>query len=344
MQSVLPIANHIARWDLDKTYLRTEFDTLREILKTALERADQKKSHPGAAALLRELQSAGVEVHVLSGSPEQMRKRIAQKLGLDGIRFASLTLKPNLQNLMRLRFRSIRGQLGYKLPALLDMREGVARALHETLVGDDAEADAFIYNLYADLCAGRVDADELVLVMRRDRCHPDEIDQALRALHAVERGEVVDRVLIHLDQQTPPADFDIYGGRLVPFYNYFQAALVLLEDHRLSADAVLRVGTDLVLQHRFDGDALVRSYLDLSRRGHLRGASLDAISDALDRWPAPESRRAALGLDEVHVLGRRMRELRASVRSDLPTPSDASSARVPDYVALVDAHNRRHHR
>lgn len=31
---------HIARWDLDKTYLRTEFDTLRDLVKTALERAD----------------------------------------------------------------------------------------------------------------------------------------------------------------------------------------------------------------------------------------------------------------------------------------------------------------
>jgi len=332
-----PDAVHIARWDLDKTYLRTEFDTLRDLVKTALERADEKHAQPGAAALLRELQSARTEIHILSGSPEQMRRRLARKLELDGIRCASLTLKPNLQNLMRLRFRSIRGQLGYKLPALLDMRAGVDVALHETLVGDDAEADAFIYTLYADLCAGRVDEDTVVHVMRRDKCHPDEIDEAVRALHLIDHGDVVERVMIHLERQTPPSDFDVFGARLVPFYNYFQAALVLCEDGRITGDAVLRVGTDLVLQHRFDGDALVRSFLDLARRGHLRGAALDAVENALDRWPSVDSRKAAFGLDEVHALGRRASELRAALRPEPPpTP-----IKPPDYLAIVSSANRR---
>jgi hypothetical protein len=333
-------ATHVARWDLDKTYLRTEFDTLRDLVKTALERADEKRSHPGAAALLRELQSAGVEVHVLSGSPEQMRRRLTAKLQLDGIRFASLTLKPNLQNLVRLRFRSIRGQLGYKLPALLQMRGAIDSAVHETLVGDDAEADAFIYALYADVCAGVADLDLMEAIMVRDRCHPEEIEDALRAASLLEREgreNVVDRILIHLDQQTPPGDFVHYGERLAPFYNYFQAALVLHEDHRISAEAVLRVGTDLVLQHRFDGDALVRSYLDLAKRGHVRGTGIDDLVSALERWPRSDSGRASLGLDEVHVLARREADLRRSIRE----VDRERAARKPDWLALVDAHNQR---
>lgn len=330
----------VARWDLDKTYLRTEFDTLRDLVKTALERADEKRSHPGASAVIRELQSGGVEIHVLSGSPEQMRRRIEQKLRLDGIRYASLTLKPNLQNLLKLRFRSIRGQLGYKLPALLRMR-GLATDLRETLVGDDAEADAFIYALYADLIAGRVPSDVLLSVMQTDHCHEDEIAEAMTAVRRLENVDSVDRILIHLDRQTPPSDFDGFGGRLVPFYNYFQAAIVMNEDGLLSAEALLRVGTDLVLQHRFDGDALVRSYLDLAKRGHVHGRTLDAIEEALDRWPLADSRRArsarAFGLDEVHTIGRRIADLReAAARAKVREPVE-----VPDYYALVTNHNRR---
>src|SRR5882757_956761 len=113
---------YVARWDLDKTYLRTDFETLRDLVRTAIERPDQKRTVPGAAALLRELGRAGVETHILSGSPEQLRSRIEEKLRLDGARWASLTLKPNLQNMLRLRFRALRGQLGYKLPALLQSR------------------------------------------------------------------------------------------------------------------------------------------------------------------------------------------------------------------------------
>src|SRR5690349_13085822 len=136
----------VARWDLDKTYLRTDFDTLRDIVRTALERPDQKRTVPGAAALLRELGRAGVETHILSGSPEQLRARIEAKLRLDGARWDSLTLKPNLQNMLRLRFRAVRGQLGYKLPALLlrrcelsNQRDHRGELVREVLLGDDAE-------------------------------------------------------------------------------------------------------------------------------------------------------------------------------------------------------------
>ena len=45
--------NRAFRWDLDKTYLRTDFETLRDLFRTAIERPDQKRTVPGAARLLR---------------------------------------------------------------------------------------------------------------------------------------------------------------------------------------------------------------------------------------------------------------------------------------------------
>src|SRR4029079_4417235 len=105
-----------------------------------------------------------------------------QKLRLDGARWASLTLKPNLENLLRLRFRALRGQLGYKLPALLRRRAELAHQrdlsgelIREVLLGDDAEADAFVYSLYADVCEGKVDGLTLAEVMRRGEAYEDTI-------------------------------------------------------------------------------------------------------------------------------------------------------------------------
>ena len=43
----------LCRWDLDKTYLRSEFDSLRSLLRTAFERAEDKVDVPGVAELLR---------------------------------------------------------------------------------------------------------------------------------------------------------------------------------------------------------------------------------------------------------------------------------------------------
>jgi hypothetical protein len=309
-------------------------------VKTALERPDEKRTNPGASTLLREMVRAGVSVHILSGSPEQMRKRLEDKLRLDGISWDSFTLKPNLQNVLRFRFRALRDQLGYKLPALVrsraqsDAREEAIPK--ETLFGDDAEADAFVYSLYGDIVAGRVGLEQLVEICARGKMYEDVAEELVRDAALVKTADVVERILIHLERQTPPDDFRIYGARVVPFYNYLQAAFVVHEDGRLPPEAVLRVGLELVVQHRFDGDALARSYLDLARRGHLRGTKLDALEAALAKWLAEERAPAAT-------------ELAAMVKQLPGYAKDAAAMwrgndAVPpiDYAALVERHNPRH--
>jgi hypothetical protein len=334
------VATHIARWDLDKTYLRTEFDTLRDLVRTALERADEKRTNPGASTLLREMVRSGVRVHILSGSPEQMRRRLEDKLRLDGILWDSFTLKPNLQNLLRLRFRAMRDQLGYKLPALLAARAKLTEAgepgaaTTESLFGDDAEADAYVYSLYADFVAGRVTEDVLLRVLERGRVYEDVIALAMETARTIERADTIERILIHLEQQTPPDDFRTYGQRIVPFYNYLQAAFVLFEDERLGAEAVLRVAVELVTEHHFDGDALARSYLDLARRGHLRGVRVDAILAAFDAWLAGGQVPA---LEELRTMTSRLVAMAEGARAGWRARDQA----LPDYLGLVERHNPR---
>ena len=330
---------HIARWDLDKTYLRTEFDTFRDLVRTAFERADEKRTNPGAATLLREMVRAGISVHILSGSPEQMRRRLEDKLRLDGISWDSFTLKPNLQNVLRLRFRALKDQLGYKLPALLQARatmnpgdDGLRR---ETLFGDDAEADAFVYSLYADVVAGNVSEDDLLEVCERGRVYPDVMATALRYARLIERADVVERILIHLERQSPPGDFQAYGQRAVPFYNYLQAAFVVHEDGRLPPEGVMRVGVELVVQHRFDGNALARSYLDLARRGHLRGTMAGDLAVALDEQEKSGKLPAAR---ELRVLAERLPEMGALAREHYAVSPPKAAV---DYAKMVDSHNLR---
>ena len=333
-------AKHIARWDLDKTYLRTEFDTLRDIVRTALERPDEKRTNPGASTLLREMVRAGMSIHILSGSPEQMRKRLEDKLRLDGITWDTFTLKPNLNNILRLRFRAVRDQLGYKLPALLRSRAAMSVPGEErgplpceSLFGDDAEADAYVYSLYADVVAGRVDERTLLEICQRGRVYEDVAEELALFAARIERSESVERIFIHLERQTPPSDFRVYGPRLVPFYNYLQSTFVLFEDARLSAEAVLRVAVELVVMHRFDGDSLARSYLDLAKRGHLRGTRTGELSEALTTWtsrePVPKSKE----------LGEMIERLPAY--AEIARSNGAIEHTTPDYLAIVAKHNPR---
>lgn len=325
----------VARWDLDKTYLRTEFDTVRDLVRTAIERPDRKRSVPGAAALLRELSACGARIHILSGSPRQMRSRLEEKLAIDRVRWDELTLKPNLSNLARLRFRAMRDQLGYKLPSLLEARvrdqyRASESETRELLVGDDAEADAFVYSLYADLCSGKLPRTRLLGILERGQLYTDQRDACLAAFDRLARAPVVERILIHLDRQTSPSAFRDYGPRVVPFYNYFQAALVLAEDELVPPAAALRVADELITQHRFDADALSRSYLDLARRGHARGVLVPPLRAALEDLQAQG--RLAAQADELNRALVSMAEVADAVPRDPPEAGDL------DYEALAERH------
>ncbi len=331
---------HIARWDLDKTYLRTEFDTVKDLIRTALERADEKRTNPGASTLLREMGAAGVAVHILSGSPEQMRSRLEDKLRLDGITWESFTLKPNLKNMLRLRFRALRDQLGYKLPALLEScaqapKEVVEAGILETLFGDDAEADAFVYSLYADVVSGRVSTRELEKVCEGGRVYEDVAEKIATEAARIPKRNVVERVLIHLEGQSPPDDFGVYGPRVVPFYNYLQAAFVVFEDGRVPAESVLRVAVELAVQHRFDGDGLARSYAEVARRGHLRGIRVSELADSIETWARP---RNAAALPELEDMVKKLPAYAAKA-AEAYRGNDVTDP--PDYAELVLHHNKR---
>jgi hypothetical protein len=273
----------VYRWDLDKTYLRTEFDTLRDLVRTAFEPASRKRAYPGASTLLREIRATNpAAIFILSGSPEQMRGVLEAKLRLDGIRWDGFTLKPSLRNLVRGKFRFLRDQLSYKLTVLLRSRTNVSPETVEILFGDDAEGDAFIYSLYADIAAGRVNQEVLMKVAEAAQVYPADIPEIVRIAARVPRSDTVRRIFIHLERVSSTAGFSDFGRRVCPFYNYFQPALVMLEDGALDAQAVLRVGADLVVAHTFNPEVLVASFDDLRRRGYLSKHVVDRICEVAD--------------------------------------------------------------
>lgn len=271
---------HIYRWDLDKTYLQTEFDTFRQLMRTAFQKAAEKVAVPGAAALIRELRSRGDgRLCIISGSPKQMRSVLEQKLRLDGVDFDELVLKDNVRNLLRGRFKALRGQVGYKLPVLLKSRAAAPPDSDEVLFGDDAEADAFIYSLYADLLAGRVPEPVLRQVLAAAAVYPDDAARTIAIWRKIPTADPVRRIFVYLDRLTPPGRFSRYGPRVVPVFNYFQAALVLMADGHLSAPQVIRVAIEMVQTAGYNLLTLSNSFQDLVRRG----LPLESVANSLLR-------------------------------------------------------------
>jgi hypothetical protein len=283
---VIPEVLHF-RWDLDKTYLRTEFDSARDLVRTFLQKPHEKRGVPGAAALLRALLAPAddaVERHlmIVSGSPRQMRKVLTERLRLDGIVPGDFILKPNLSNLLLLRLGRIRSQVGYKVGALLSsrlVRNGVA----EYLFGDDAEQDALCYSVYADIMAGRMHAPRLEWILRARQTDSKEIRVIMDLYERARKGprSEVRRIFIRLDRRSPTSRFDAFGSRVVPVFNWFQAALVLHADGMLDDKAVLDVAASLS-QEGYTPTRLANSVQDLVRRGYIDAVQARAFGDLLD--------------------------------------------------------------
>lgn len=329
-------AEHVFRWDLDKTYLRSEFDSFRDLVKSAMENAQDKQAFPGARALLRALsREHGYRICIVSGSPTQMRRVLAAKLALDGIEHSEFVLKNNLANVVRGRFRALRSQIPYKLPTLLESRSRLVGTPPETLFGDDAEADAIIYALYADILAGRVSADELERTLRAARAYDDQIEHTLALAAKVPRRDAVQRILIHLEARTPTASFARFGKRLVPIFNYFQAALVLYADGVLTARQVLFVALEMLESPEFELATLANSLQDLLRRGRITYD--DARRLALEANEAAHAGALAGAenlppFDQIAwAFAERARELGGA--PPLEWPDETPSL---DYVSLVD--------
>lgn len=301
---------HVYRWDLDKTYLRTDFDSLRGLLRAAWEKASAKVNVAGSRALVRELCAVrGASVCIISGSPRQMRGTLEEKFRLDGIEIDELVLKPNVENLFRGRFRAIRDQVGYKLPALLEGRSRVSSSTTETLFGDDAEADAFVYSLYADLVEGRLSISRLSEILEISSVYDDDAARTLELASTLRKGPPVQRVFIHLDGYTPPATFRSYGRRVVPIYNYFQAAVLLLLDGHLGPVALVRIAAELTQGYGYSLVSLANSFQDLVRRGLARAEDVTAIHLAFEAHATllgalrPASEAVQAFLDRLKMVG-----------------------------------------
>ena len=327
-----PPPQHVYRWDLDKTYLRTEFDTFKQLLRSALEGAEEKQSVPGAAALLRELRARGrARICFISGSPRQMRRVLTKKLKLDGVEFDEFILKPNLRNMLTGRWAAMREQVGYKLPALLAGRAGLPPEVRETCFGDDAEADCFIYSLYADVIAGRIARPLLEEILERANVYEDDAQRAVSLAETLPPSpQAVQRIFIHLDRRSPTSRFDRYGPRVVPVFNYFQAAMVLFEDGQLTAPSVVRVALEMVDRFGYALDALRNSLQDLLRRGRLKRATARALGEELGREGVPQLGALPAARELLLAFAARIDELGEQPSVTVPLGGDI------DYLAALE--------
>lgn len=323
----------VYRWDLDKTYVQTDFSSLRGLLRAATEKPGDKRVVPGMRALLTALSRRNqARIIVVSGSPTVMRERIQTMFRLHGVRCDRLVLKDFGARVRKL--RSIRAQVPYKLRAHLETRAWLRERnadVDEICFGDDAEVDALIYCLYTDIVSRRIDATRLRGLLAHCGAYDDETSAILSALAALPRQDPVRRVFIHLDTRSPPSRYRAYQGRVTATFNALQIAASLFDDGLAGAAEVRAVAEALARDFRVDAHGLAGSVEDATRR---RLCSTDTavtiVGDILPHSDVVEAGFTAAFADRV------VRRLRHSSVAAVPTGEVTPLA----YEELFDAEHR----
>lgn len=274
-------------WDIDKTYLASEFDSLKGLLAVPLEFAIDKRNVAGTDVLLRALRRGTGDgaryrsnpLYFVSASPPQLRGVLQRKMQLDGVEYDGITFKDQLALLKSGRVAAIKHHVGYKLTALLLNRAELPWGVRETTFGDDSESDALIYGLYADIVAGRLRGESLRRTLTRHHVEPEDVAFIGDLTAEMPETDLVDRIYINLENRTSPASFLPWGRRIVPCYDVFQMAVHLHHEDKIARSAVVEVGRDLLNHYERQPIGLVRSALDLLERGLLGVAWLSEL------WP-----------------------------------------------------------
>lgn len=261
-------------WDLDKTYLDTKFETIKGLFKTATEKAIEKKNVPGTKSLVLGLKSdfeirhteQEFAIYFITASPPQMEEKILEKLNLDGIVPFGVFCKDNLQNLKPGRLWRLTKQVGYKLQALLQMRVELGPEVKQILFGDDSESDAVIYSLYSDICARRLNSEQIRHILKGFHVVGEQMDEIMHLQGQIPKHDPVEKIYINLAADTDAEYYLKFGRRTVPSFNSLQIALDLYQDRRISKESLCNVALDMRKNFQFTSDEMERSLDDLVRR------------------------------------------------------------------------------
>jgi len=316
------------RWDLDKTYLVSHFESIRYLLRVPFQKAKDKIAVPGVAALIKgvhrtlERGQRTVAVYFLSASPPQIGAAIREKLDLDGIVYDGITFKDQMRHLIYARFDAVLEQIGYKLEGLLTSARESAPGRVELLFGDDWESDPFVYSVYADILDGRIAEKDVAELLRGAEVGRHYRDRILELMADKRPPAHVAAIFVLRQRPARAADLNAFGPRLVWFDNYFECALKLWDMGVLDTDGVFEVLADIGL----DPAQTAMSFDAVCARSRVDRARIAPIRRALMR---------AKVMDSVH--GSPMgRTVWAAIRRRFEPALRSRQIPMPDYGRLVE--------
>lgn len=210
-------------FDIDNTYLMTEWSSLRDLIRIRFEAAVDKRPVAGAPEMLQALRRGQggdrKPIFFVSASPETMRPVLEKRMLFDGVEQDGATFRDLWTGIGRPHLRHLRDVYGYKIAALLLYRLENPGAVREVLFGDDREHDPEVYVLYARICAGAIRGEALETALAARNVRKPDIDYIAALAKELPERDPVELVIIRRIKpvERAPGDEPGQGALTAPF-------------------------------------------------------------------------------------------------------------------------------
>jgi hypothetical protein len=293
-------AGPIYLWDIDNTYLMTEWSSVRDLLRIRFETALDKRPVSGAPELLQALRrgpQAGGErrpIYFVSASPETMRPVLEKRMLLDGVEQDGATFRDLWTQYSTPHLRHLRDVYGYKIAALLLYRLENPAAARETLFGDDREHDPEVYVLYARICGGGMRGKSLEEVLAARGVRRPDVAYISALAGELPEKDPVERIVIRRVKpiERSPGDepetaaksspFDASDTRVHLVQDYAEAAALLFASGLMDARGFARIFTAVRGESGRDVEKVLRE-----AKPEVAPEAIAAVNAELSRLPTP---------------------------------------------------------
>lgn len=286
-------SGNIFIWDIDGTYLNTDFKNIRSLIKIPFEKGVDKKNIPGSNIILKHIRmgadtkrNSENPIYFITASPPQLENAISDKMTIDGVTPDGITFKDFWGVISEWRFNNLFKQVAYKLSALITNRLNFPKNSSEILFGDNIEMDAEIYSIYDMIFHKDRDINyirECMELLEAEEPYLSIIINRIKKISPTAKNPVK-RIYIHTTDKNKIIKHDFYSKKLFYADNYLLIAIDMYINGFVSLKCISDVYKDMLNYPEITKNELIKSIRDKNKQGIYYNDTVEKIINDLEKY------------------------------------------------------------
>ncbi len=212
--------------DVDKTYLNTDFESLRGLVWIPFEVAVDKVTIDRMNFIYQGLRYGSgdrpsfLPLIFITASPPFIYRALTTKMLRDGVEYDAVVMKDQMTLTKQLQFTQLKSQVTYKLFALFHLLKHLGGGKYSLLLfGDDTESDLHIYLLFKKIVEEHPPVFKVADLLLEGGVDISYLEGLLRIIRDVDVDVKVKYIFIYLTKK----EF-IPGGSFPPVIQYISSS------------------------------------------------------------------------------------------------------------------------